>query len=153
VVEVGQRRVIGRQVAAPGDVRAERNAGHRDAAVGAFFQHPFRAVLIAVDDEPGAPREVEQEQHMAARQRGDQSFIGIDPGLVAIGLGHDVRAGLGRHHRAAVESPFMRAAVAPGREHVVGPALPADGGGVCAHINPARMLCVAIFLEFRDPHP
>ena len=53
--------------AAPGDARAQGDAGHRNLAVGALLQHAFGLIDIAVDDEPRAAREVDEEQHVAGR--------------------------------------------------------------------------------------
>ena len=76
----------------PGDARTEGDAGHRHFAVGTLLQNAFGLIDIAVDDEPRAPREVEEEQHVAGGQRGDERFLGIDPGRVGPRRGDDVRA-------------------------------------------------------------
>ena len=110
VVEVGDGRRVGR-LAAPCDMRAERDSRHRDLAVGALFQKAVRLIDIFVDDEAGAAGEVDEEQHMAGRQRGDEGLLGIDRGGFGPGRGDDVRARARRHDMAAVERPFVRAAV------------------------------------------
>ncbi len=72
------RGFVGR-VAAQVDARMQRDAGHRHLAVGALLEHAFGLIDIAVDHQPRAPREVDEEQHVARRQRGDERFLRIDP--------------------------------------------------------------------------
>ena len=55
---------VGR-VAAPGDARMQRDPGHRHPAIGTLLQHALGLIDIIVDDEPIAPREIEEEQHVA----------------------------------------------------------------------------------------
>src|SRR6185369_9740683 len=84
--------------------------------------------------EPGPPSEVEEEQHVARRERGDERLFGIDSRRVRPWRGNDVRAGARRNHRAAVERPFVRSAVlALGEALAALLAMPADRGGVGAH--------------------
>ncbi len=87
------RSFVGR-VAAPRDARAESDAGHRNLPVLALLHHAFGFIDIIVDDEPGPPREVEEEQHVAGGKRGDERLLRIDAGLVGPGRGDDMRAGL-----------------------------------------------------------
>ena len=61
---VGDGAFVGR-IAAPGDARVKRHTRHRHLPVGALLEHAFGFVDIGVDDEPGAPREVDEEQHVA----------------------------------------------------------------------------------------
>src|SRR5205085_5565569 len=107
--------------------------------VGALFKPPFGLVDILIENEPRAPREVDEEQHVARRQRGDERFLGVDSGGVIPRRRHDVRAGTRRNDRAAVERPLVRAAVLALGEVPLARALPADDGGVGAHgaINPS----------------
>ncbi len=133
VVEVGDGWLV-RRVAAPGDARAERDLGHRHLPVGVLLQHAFRFVDIIIDDQPRAPGEVDEEQHVAGGERGDEGLLRVDPCRVRPGRRNDVRARGGRHHRAAVERPFVRAAVLALGE-VAALADPADLGGVGVHYS------------------
>src|SRR5439155_15367579 len=70
-------------------------------------------------------------------QRGDECLLGIDPRRIRPGRGNDVRAGARRNQCAAVEHPFMRAAVLALGEAFGAVAAPADRGGVGAHVSMA----------------
>ena len=58
----------------------KRHARHPSPPVRAGFHDAFRFVVVSVDEEAGPPGEVEEEQHVATRQRRHQGFLGIDAG-------------------------------------------------------------------------
>src|ERR1041385_58659 len=81
-----------------------------------------RIVGIIVDDEPLFRRDIEERQHVTARERSDECFLGIDRFGNRKRQTHAERRRGGRDRDPSVEAPFMRAAVAlVGELRVAGP--------------------------------
>jgi hypothetical protein len=139
MVEVVERRLIGR-IAGPGDARAEHDALHRHAARRDPLHRADRDVLVGFDEEVGAAGEIEEEQHVAARQRRDERLLRVDCVLARPGRRHDGGRGGSGHLDSAVEAPGVEAAVAALGEILVALAPPEDGGGifVAGHQRVAR---------------
>ena len=94
------------------DPRPQRHAQHREAARGVAAHDPERLVAVVIDAQAGLGREMQEPQHVAAGECGDQCFLGIDRRLDRHRHAHHVRRGGGRHLDAAVETPAVGAAVA-----------------------------------------
>jgi hypothetical protein len=89
---VMQRRDVGvarALVAGEHDARVERDLGDHEPALSVLAHLPGRGIFVRIDAEPGARCEVEEEQHVARRQAGDESLLGI----------HRRGNGMARHHQ------------------------------------------------------
>src|SRR5262249_61342163 len=66
-----------------------------------------RMILVRVEDEFLLARDRQKREHVAARERSDESFLGIDIGGIT-----EISRGRGcRHRMAAVEAPGMIARI------------------------------------------
>ena len=52
---------------------------HRNAPIRAFLHHALRRVVVALDGKAADAREIEEEQHVAAGERGDERLLGSTP--------------------------------------------------------------------------
>src|SRR5689334_12686766 len=75
------------------------------------MKHPFRVIDISVDQKPRAPREIDEEQHVAGRERSDEGLLRVDTAGIVPGRGHDVRTRTRGDGQSAIEFPRVRAAV------------------------------------------
>jgi ATP-dependent HslUV protease ATP-binding subunit HslU len=73
------------------DRRMEDDRGHRELAGLVLLHDAGRRIGVAVDAETRARGDVEEPEHVAARQRRDERLLGIDRRRVRVRQGHDVR--------------------------------------------------------------
>ena len=95
----------------PLDSRVQHDLCHRQPSWGDVPRHPLRMVGIGGDRKAGQPGDVQERQHMAAGQSGDQHLFRIDRGLHRPFADDVGRSGAGDCY-AAVEAHIMRAAEA-----------------------------------------
>ena len=116
------------------DRRMEDHHGHRQLADLVLSHHAGRRVGVAVDAPAGARGDVQEPQHVAARQRRDEGLFRIDRGGVGVRQRHDMRRRRARHLDAAIEAQPVAAAVAAADEVLgAGVATPPDGLGGVVH--------------------
>ena len=113
--------------------RTQHDACDRLALRGDLLEFGTGGVDVGIDDETTLRGQREKPQHVAARQRGDEGFLGIDGRRRGPRRAHRVRGGRRGHHRATVEAPFVQPRVAPGGEIGFRVALPMDRGDMLAH--------------------
>ena len=132
VVQPVERGAVRLAIAAEADRRAQGDHGHRHPARGIARHHADGVVAVVVDHEARAGGQVQEPQHVAARQRGDEGLFGVDAGRVRIRQRHDVRRRGAGHDGAAIETPLVPPAVVVVGE--AGPlALPMHADGVLGH--------------------
>jgi hypothetical protein len=133
---------VGRFLTGENGARAKGDDRHRHSPLGVLREHALGIVFVGIEDEPAAAREVDEEQHVAARERGDERFFGIHRVLVGKRRAHDVRRRGAGHLDAAIEAPLVPAAVLAVGEHLRA-ARPGHGGDVGSHQRGFRSSVIA----------
>jgi hypothetical protein len=91
--------------------RVERHLGDEKLAALVLGHHAQRVVLVDVDHEARLGGKPQEEQHVAARQRGDERLFRIDRVGAGVRQRHARRRRGGRHLDPAVEAPDVPAVV------------------------------------------
>ncbi len=121
VVQRFDRGTVWLHVAAERDARPQHDRLRPVASVRDSAHRADGFVFVAVDDETLLGCEREEPQHVAARNRRNERFLGVDAGRIRQRRAHDRRRRRCRNDGAAVEAPFVRARVAVAREVGVSP--------------------------------
>lgn len=108
VVQCVERATV-RRCAGERRARTQFDARDRLDAVGAAIERADGVVLVALDHQATCGGERQEPQHVAARQRGHEGFLGIDriggrPRRRYVG-----GRGRGAHDAAAIEAPLVHA--------------------------------------------
>ena len=110
----------------------EGDGADPELALGVFGKVADGLVLVALDLKAVAGGDVEEGEHVATGDGGDEGFLGIEVGRVGPGRRNDGGGRGGREGEAAVEGPVVFAGVLAFEEVGAG-AGPADGGEVLGH--------------------
>ena len=141
--------LVARRPAREGDYRAQGHLRHP-----VLVEHADRVVHIALDHELALAGEVQEPQHVAGGERGDERLLGIDPARRRHGARNVRWRGVALHRDVVFEAPEVPAAV--GLVDEVAPvARPLDAGAVLAHIRntPKRVLSIGAFSAAEMPRP
>src|SRR5207244_2618164 len=114
----------------------ERHSRDRELPFGILRHHPFRLILVALDDETCEPRAPEKGQHMAAREAGDEGLLGIDGARIGIRSLDDIRRRGCGNRQPSVERPAMRTRIFLSGE-IAAIALPSDACRMMRHVRTA----------------
>ena len=124
-----ERRGVGRRPG-EGDVRAQDDPGQRRSCRRRSGPSPLRPRRHrTATSSPAAWASDEEPEHVAGGDRGDQRLLGIDAGRIRHRRRHDFGRGGADDRRAAVEAPFVAAAVAAAGEFAV--RAPVDRRATC----------------------
>lgn len=114
-------RVAGLLVPAENNPRAQQHIGDSQAALLVASKCTLRLILIIIDLEALLCSQRQKPQHMAARQRRNKGFLGINSVRIGHRQRHHRRRRRGGYFQTAVELPAMCAAVAVIKEGLIAP--------------------------------
>ena len=109
-----------------------------DEVIATGAHHAGGRVGVAVDAKARARGEVEEPEHVAARQRRDERLLRIDRGGIGVRQRHDVGRRRAGHLDAAVEAQPVAAAVAPVDE-VFAAGIAASPDRLCGVVHRVRL--------------